>query len=160
MSHDLRSHLNCRTSQKWWRTPVIPALRRLRQENHSKLEASWNDIVRPGSKQKKKDLRTKATPEEQEEGVCPACVSVCLLQWKNSVSYTLPRPPGWSLWTLATAPDFRGWAVFSLWCWLAAPCLGCPPCFQICHKVMRCFWHSACWKSVWRGREAASDVRE
>jgi hypothetical protein len=40
-------------SQAWWCTPVIPAFRRLRQEDHG-FEASLGYLVRPYLKRKKK----------------------------------------------------------------------------------------------------------
>jgi hypothetical protein len=40
-------------SQAWWHTPLIPALRRLKQKDH-KFEASLGYIARPSLKKKKK----------------------------------------------------------------------------------------------------------
>jgi hypothetical protein len=43
-------------SQAWWHTPVIPALRRLREEEHE-FEVRLGYIIRPNLKKKKKEKR-------------------------------------------------------------------------------------------------------
>jgi hypothetical protein len=45
-------------SQAWWCTPVIPALRRLRQEDHE-FEVDLSIIVRPCLKKKTKKKKNR-----------------------------------------------------------------------------------------------------
>jgi hypothetical protein len=45
-------------NQAWWHTPIIPALRKLRQE-YCEFEARQGYMVRPVSKNKKRLRETK-----------------------------------------------------------------------------------------------------
>jgi hypothetical protein len=50
------------SQQRWWLSSIIPALGRLKQEDHE-FEASLNYIVRPCFKTKRKERKKKKTPE-------------------------------------------------------------------------------------------------
>lgn len=46
-------------------TPVIPALRKLRQKDH-KIEATWNSVKGKGGKRRKRGRETKRQRKEEE----------------------------------------------------------------------------------------------
>jgi hypothetical protein len=55
---EMRGKKECLQGQAWWNMPIIPALRRLRQE-HLESHASLGYTVRPSLKKKQKKRKNK-----------------------------------------------------------------------------------------------------
>jgi hypothetical protein len=66
------------SSQVWWYTPVIPAFRRLTQEDR-KFHASLGHKCDPVSKKKKKKPKPTNTPKNNKKRTGPAALVTVLI---------------------------------------------------------------------------------